>query len=267
MPAIKPAHLKRQVIELASKIDQPTVFIGELHLLLNWYSDHTQRPGQAGIPTPLLDSYNTPPPVMRQVWHELSKTIKFHSDEALQLCDALWAESNFDLQLLAAHLLGQLPVVPPAPVIDRLQSWVSSNPDRHLLDGILEFGLQRLQHEAPDQLSELISSWLSSHELTIQHAGLRSLLPMINVTGIASLPAVYRLITPYIRVAHPRLRPDIITVVTALAHCSPSETAYLLHQNLSAPDNPDTSWVIRQVLAEFPEETQAGLRAAMKGMK
>ena len=66
-----------------------------------------------------------------------SKTIKSHPDAALQLSDALWAESNFDLQLLAARLLGQLPVVPPAPVIDRLQSWVRSDPDRHLLDGIV----------------------------------------------------------------------------------------------------------------------------------
>ncbi len=40
----------------------------------------------------------------------------------------------------------------------------------------------------------------------------------------------------------------------------------LLRQNLTAPDNPDTPWLIRQVLDEFPVETQAGLRAAMKGM-
>jgi hypothetical protein len=264
MPAIQPARLKQQVSGLVFKYNQPAAFIRELHALLDLYTDHTQHPGQSGLPNPLLGSYNTPPPVMRQIWHELIRIIKPHPQEILQLCDALWLEPNYDLQLLATRLLGQLPVVPPTSVVNRLLSWVESNPDRRLLDGLLEYGLQHFKQDAPDQLMELISTWLSSPDLPAQHAGLRAILPMINEAGIATLPVIFRLITPYIRVAHPRLRPDILAVVTALAHCSPSETAYLLRQNLSAPDNPDTPWLIRQVLDEFPVETQAGLRAALK---
>jgi len=264
MPAIQPARLKKQVSELVSKYNQPVVFVRELHALLDLYTDHTQRPGQSGIPNPLLDSYNTPPPVMRQVWHELNQTIKLHPENMLKLCDTLWAEPNYDLQLLATRLLGQLPVFPPSPVIDRLQSWVHSDLNRRLLDALLEYGLQRFRQDAPDQLLELVASWLSSPDLPSQHAGLRALLPMINDTGITSLPAIFRLITPYLRVAHPRLRPDILTVVTAIAHCSPHETAYLLLQNLSAPDNPDTPWIIRQLLDEFPVETRSGLHLALQ---
>ena len=130
---------------------------------------------------------------------------------------------------------------------------------------MLEHGLSRFQQDAPGQLLELIASWLSSEDIPAQHAGLRALLPLINKAAIASLPAIFRLVTPYLRVAHPRLRPDILAVTSALARCSPAETAYLLRQNLTAPDNPDTPWLIRQVLDEFPEETQVGLRAAMKG--
>ena len=55
MPAIQPARLKKQVTELVPKINQPSVFVRELHTLLNLYSDHTQRPGQAGVPLPLLE--------------------------------------------------------------------------------------------------------------------------------------------------------------------------------------------------------------------
>jgi hypothetical protein len=79
------------------------------------------------------------------------------------------------------------------------------------------------------------------------------------------LPTIFRLITPFLRIAPSRLRPDILAVVRALARISPSETAYLLRQNLTAPDNPDTGWIIRQVLDEFPEDTRAGLKQAMKG--
>jgi hypothetical protein len=265
MPAIQPVRLKKQVSELVAKFNQPTLFIRELHALLDLYTDHTQRPGQAGEPSPLLDSYNTPTPVMRQVWHELSLMIKIHPADVLPLCDALWAESNYDLQLLATRLLGMLPVDPPDPVLDRVQSWVHSDLEKRLLDGLLEYGLIRLQQDNPDKLLGIVSSWLSSSDLPVQQAGLRCLLPIIKDQGMEYLPAIFRLLTPFFRVAPSYLRPDILATLTALVHYSPNETAYLLRQNLSTPDNPDTPWLIRQVLSEFPEDTQLGLRAALKG--
>jgi len=265
MPAIRPARLKKQSTELASTIHQPAIFVRDLHALLDQYSDHTQRPGQAGVPSPLLGSYNAPPPIMRQVWHELIRMIKLHPSDTLPLCDALWAEPNHDLQLLAARLLGLVAIDSPGPVIERLQIWVRAGLDKRLLDGLLEYGLQKFQQDEPKQLLELVSSWLVSSDLPVQQAGLRALLPMIRRSGTENLPAIFRMITPYLRVAPIILRPDIIAVLTELAHSSPSETAYLLRQNLTAPDNPDTPWLIRQVLEKFPIDTQAGLRAAMKG--
>jgi len=265
MPAIQPARLKKQTTELADKIHQPAIFVRDLRALLDLYSDHTQRPGQAGVPSPLMGSYNTPPPFMRQVWRELTRMIKLYPSDILPLCDALWAEPNYDLQLLAARLLGQVSLDSPGPVVERIQLWVRSGLDKRLLDGILEHGLQKFQQNDPKQLLELASSWLVSSDLPVQQAGLSALLPIIRASGTDTLPAIIRMITPYLRVAPSRLRPDIITVLTELAHSSPSETAYLLRQNLSAPDNPDIPWLIRQVLDEFPLETQAGLRAAMKG--
>jgi hypothetical protein len=264
MPAIQPARLKQQVANLVAKYDQPAVFVRDLHHLLDFYSDHTQRPGQAGLPSSLMDSYNTPPPVMRQVWHELSRLIRPHPNQLLHLCDALWAEPNFDMQVLATRILGQLPTKPPEPVLERLGSWVHTGVDHRLLDDLLEQGVKRFQQEAPEKLLELISAWLSSAELNEKQAGLHALLAMIDTAGDATLPTIYRLITPYLRVAPSRIRPDILQVVIALVHTSPAETAYLLRQNLAVPDNPDTAWIIRQVLDEFPEESRTGLREAMK---
>ena len=267
MPAIQPGRLKQQVADLISQYDQPAVFVRSIRSLLDSYSDHTRRPGQAGIPSSLLESYNAPPPVMRQVWHELSRLIKPHPNSMLHLADALWTEQNYDLQLLATRILGQLPTQPPEPVLERLQDWVTPDLDRRLLDSLLEHGVKRFQAEAPEPLLELVSSWLSSPDGSARHAGLRALPPMIDQAGQSYLPTIFRLVTPYLRIAPMRLRPDVIAVVRALIHCSPSETAYLLRQNLSVPDNPDTAWLIRQVLEEFPEETRSGLRAAMKVVK
>jgi hypothetical protein len=265
MPAIQPARLKLQVASLVAQYDQPSVFVRELHHLLDFYSDHTQRHGQAGLPSSLLDSYNTPAPVMRQVWHEVSRLIKPHPNQLLHLCDALWAEPNYDMQLLATRILGGLPTSPPEPVLERLQAWVGPGIDHRLLDSLLEYGVVRFQLEAPDKLLGLISAWLASSTQVERQAGLHALLPMIKSAGDSTLPTIFRLITPYLRIAPPRLRPDILPVVSALARITPPETAYLLRQNLSVPDNPDTAWIIRQVMEEFPEEMKAGLRQAMKG--
>ena len=265
MPAIQPARLKKQASNLAAKFDQPTLFLRELHALLDQYTDYTHRSGQAGEPSPLMGSYNTPPPVMRQVWYELTRMTKTHPANILPLCDALWAEPNYDLQLLAARLLGEVPIDPAGPVIDRLQSWVHSGLEKRLLDGLLEQGLRQFQQGAPDQYLELVSAWLVSSDLSLRQAGLRALLPMINSSSIENLPTIFRLLTPFLRVAPSRLRPDILAVLSELVHCAPSETAYLLRQNLSASDNPDTAWLIRQVLDEFPKDTRVALHLALKG--
>jgi hypothetical protein len=256
MPAIQPARLKKQTSELTAKFRQPALFVRELHALLNLYSDHTYRAGQTGEPFPLLGSYNTPTPVMRQVWHDLTPMIRQYPDDVLPLCDALWAESYYDLKLLSSRLLGQVPVDPSDEVINR---------DNLILDGLLEYGLTRLQQDSPGILLELVSSWLTTSDYLSKMAGMRALLPLIKGLGAENLPAIFRMLVPFIRVAPSRLRPDIIAVLTSLAHYSPAETAFFLRQNLSAPDNPDTAWLIRQVLTEFPMETQGGLRAAMKG--
>jgi len=264
MPAIRPALLKKQATDLAARSGQPEAFVRELHALLGRYSDYTHHSGQAGIPFPLLSAYNTPPPVMQQVWVELSRQTRQQPKSLLPLCDALWKEPFYDLQLLAARLLGQVSIEPPEPVLERLQAWVRTGLDKRLLDGLLVHGLMQFQLHAPARILELISGWLASSDLTLQQAGLRALVTLSDHPGVENLPSVLKLITPYLRVAPSRLRPDILAVLTILAHTSPSETAYLLRQNLTAPDHPDTAWLIRQVLDEFPQETRAGLRAAMK---
>jgi hypothetical protein len=264
MPAIQPARLKQQSLDLVAKFSQPVQFVRELHSLLNRYTDYTRRNGLSGEPFPIFPAYNTPVPVMRQVWQDLSPLIRERPDEVLSLCDALWAEPNYELKILATRLLGRLPVDQPNPVIKRLQLWIGQELDRRLLDGLFENGFQQLQEGAPDLLLALVGTWLGSAEEPIQQAGIRALLPIMSQSGIERLPTIFRLLTPYLRIAPFKVRPDILAVLSVMIQYSPSETAHLLRQNLAAPNNPDTAWLIRQVIIEFPGEQKASLRQALK---
>lgn len=264
MPAIQPARLKKQAADLSSKFDQPAVFVRELHHLLDIYTDHTHRKGQAGEPSPLISSYKAPAPVMRQVWLELTPKITQHPAALLPLCDALWLERNYDLRMLAARLLGLVPSGYADSVINRLQSWVQQGMERRIMDGLFQAALMRLQADTPDRLLEMVSSWLSRADASTQQAGLSALRVLIEQSDPEHFPTFYRLLIPFLRVAPSRLRPDILGVLIASINCSPSETAYVLRQSLSTADSPDTPWIIRQVLNEFPEEIRGSLRQAMK---
>jgi hypothetical protein len=88
---------------------------------------------------------------------------------------------------------------------------------------------------------------------------------LLETPGAANLPTLYQQITPLMRSAPASLRPDLLDILHRLAELSPRETAYFLRQNLAIQqDNPGTAWLARNSLEYFPDDIQAGLRAALR---
>ncbi len=264
MPAIHPAKLRLQAAGLAELFPQPAAFARALHGLLGLYSDRTHRAGQSGAPPPLLSSYNVPPQMLRLVLAEVRSRAALDAPQTLALCQALWAEPFFELRLVAASLLGQSPVDPPEAVLAQLGAWVSTSPEERILAALLDQGLARLRQENPAALLALGGSWLGDKNLLRQQDALRMLRPLALEAGADHLPAIYTLITPLLRRVPTALRPDLLNLLAAAARRAPQETAYVLRQNLDAPENPDTAWIIRQVLDNFPPAQQDNLRAALR---
>jgi hypothetical protein len=117
--------------------------------------------------------------------------------------------------------------------------------------------------EAPGRFSQQVEDWLGDGDLSLQQLGLRALLPLMEV-DIHLLPVFYHLLAPFVRAVPPRLRPELLDVLRALARRSPKETAYFLRQGLETSSNPDTPWLVRQCLNDFPPEFQSSLRAAAR---
>jgi len=263
MPAIHPARMKIQVAQLTEKLRQPQSFVRELHNLLENYADRTYRPGQFGEPPPLLATYKTPPPVLRQIERTIFPLADSDPAAALALVDALWAEPVIEFRQLAIQLLGRIPPTPPEPVLVRIQTWVTAMPETRLLDIILEQSLARIRQELPDNFYDLVENWLEIDQTYPQQAGLRALGYVINDPGFENLPAIIRLITPALRMPPPGLRLDLVAMLRSLAKRFPREAGYILKQNLSE-DRPDTTWLARQVLSEFPADIQTELHAALR---
>jgi hypothetical protein len=162
-------------------------------------------------------------------------------------------------------LLGQIPPDECEQVLQRIQTWIAVDLDDHLITALLDQGLSRLRREQPQMPLTLARDWLASSDSFHQQLGLRALLPMIKDPGFENLPAFFRLLTPFIRQAPSALRADILEALTALARRSPQETAYFLRQTLNQPNCPDTPWLVRQSLGEFPPDIQKDLRDAVRG--
>lgn len=267
MPAIRPALLKQQAALVADHFADPAAFVRSLGHLLELYADRVQRPGMAGTPRPLLPAYHVRPPVLRQVLKELTQRAEVNPDQGLAICDLLWEQPYLECRQLAIQLLGQIPTANETAIIDRIKKWLPTTPETTLVELLLSQGFTRLRQEKPLVVIDQVDTWLVQKHLKMQQTGLRALLPMVKDARFENLPVFFRLLQPLLGVIPTDLRPDLLTVLEALARRSPQETALFLRQSLHLPNHPDLPWLIRQLLPGFPTEIGNNLRSALRASR
>ena len=265
MAAIQVARLKIQSVRLAENFASPQAFVRELHSLLDFYADRTHRPGQSGDPPPILPAYNVPPQVIRQVERELAPIANQDGQAALAMSDRLWMEDCLECRLLAIALLGLLPPSLATPILNRVSAWAGSNTEARLNKALFSSGLKRLRQEDPERYLAQVSEWVNSEQVFTQILGLQAIVQLVASQEFSNVPIVFRLITPLVRSAPTRLRPDLLDILRHLAQRSPRETVFFLRQNLVIKtDNPGTAWLARQCLSALPPESQVSLRSALR---
>jgi hypothetical protein len=262
VPAIQPALLKQQAALLADHFSDPPAYIRSLHYLLDFYSDRSRHPGATTNPAPILTAYKVRPPVLRTLLLELVPLAVGDPEQGLALSDALWNEPYLEFKLLAAMMLGEIPPEPPDTIVQRLKSWLSSDVELSLSSIVLESSCSRLRNEHPRAMVALIRDWLDQRNPFYQQLALRALLPLIEHPEFLNVPVFFRIIQPLAASVPTGLKPDLLDVIAALARRSPSETAYFLEKTLLLSEAPDTAWLIRQSLEEFPAVLQKNLRKA-----
>jgi hypothetical protein len=263
MPAVHLPRLKEQIARLALYFSQPEDFLQRLHELFDLYADRAYRPGQAVRPRPLVQTYHAPPLVLRMLEQELGKQVNDDPDAALDVAGLLWQDAYLEPRLLAAALLGQVPVNPPEPVLERLLAWADPDVDPQILETLMLQGSNRLRREQPERWLALVEHWLESSSKDIQGVGLKSLLPLVQDRSFQNLPRIYRILHPLVQSAPGEFLGDLQKNIEVLARRSPAETAYFLRQMLSLSESSGTVRLVRRVLPAFAEEQQASLRKAL----
>lgn len=264
MPAIHLPRLRKQVAALTDQFNQPEAFTRGLSSLFEEYADRVHRPGLAGEPRPLIPTYNVPPPMLRHLTAEVAPLASNNAQETLALCDMLWEQFYLEMRLVTITLIGRAPLDPVDTILMRIDRWASGIAEARLIKAMAIQGLDRVRTEQTNRLLVEVEKWLESKNSSLQRLGLCALIPLIQDRNFENLPVILDLLSPFLRIAPLPIRPDVLDVLASLARRSPRETAFILRQNLDAPDNPDTSLIIRQTLPHFPEEMGDNLRLAVR---
>jgi hypothetical protein len=259
-------RLKSQITGLVWKFTSPEDFRRAVCELFDQYANRAYRAGEVVQAERRALAYHAPPLVLRQLELELNRHIHENPEAALSAADALWKDAYLEPRLVAAFLLGQAPVDPPNAVLTRLEAWCQPKEDRQALDGVFERGTERLRREQDRHWLSLIHGWLNQNRPQYDSMAMRALLPAIRDRQFENFPPVYQLIGPLLPSNAVAVQNSLLEVLEALAHRSPTETAYFLRQALSLNPDPAILRMARRTLPALPENVRASLNATLKNI-
>jgi hypothetical protein len=166
--------------------------------------------------------------------------------------------------LLAAYLLGSLPLGQALPALASLPGWLSQSMDKEVRTALLTDALARLRRENPDGFFNLLEDWLKSPRNSLQVWGLQALIPILTDPKFENLPAVFRILKPAILAAGPVTQLDLQACLKTLEQISLTETLAFLREIIS--DNPTPLMVrtLHRILPGLSPIMQASLRKMLR---
>jgi hypothetical protein len=263
MPAINLAQLKIQAARLSEKFSQPDMFIHDLNELLDFYTNRTIRATQI-VQHLSLPTYHTPMPVLKQVQTELVPLARTRSFEAIALVNALWKAGSLETRLLAAYLLGSIPMGQAIPALSHLPEWLAMSTDKEIRTALLTDAFARLRQENPEALFILLEDWLKSPRNSLQAWGLQALIPVLTDPNFENLPAVLRILKPAIQTAGPVTQLELQACFAALEKVSLTETLAFLREIIRDDSSPLMIRTFRRILGGLSPELQAGLKELLR---
>jgi hypothetical protein len=263
MPAINLSHLKTQAARLSEKFGEPEAFIRDLNELLDYYTNRTIRARQVAQRL-ALPTYNTPAPVLRQIQTELVSKAGVHPNQANALIEYLWNAGSLESRLLAARLLGSIPLDQALPSLARLPGWLSLSTDKEVRSALLTDALARLRRENPEGFFDLLEDWLKSPRNSLQVWGLQALIPILTDPKFENLPAVFRILKPAVLSAGPVIQLDLQACLVTLEKVSLTETLAFLREIVSSDPPPLMVRTIRRILPALSPDMQASLRKMLR---
>jgi hypothetical protein len=266
MPAIDLARLKKQSAQLTDLFHRPEEFVRALHSTLDFYVNRSLRSVDAVAPASVLNTYRTPPAILKHIETEFAPLAAKNPERALELADQLWDEGWLEMGLLAASLLGRIPPREER-LLPRLTAWTMQVRDPSVRAALLTTSLARLRKETPDRFLLLVSEWLNPERQRMWSNGIQAVIPLIQDPNFNNLPPVFDVLTPIVEAAPGILQNDFVDLFTALHQASPTETTYFLRQVISNSPTTITATTFRRISPSLPPALTESIRDLVKSRK
>ena len=265
MPAIEFSRLRTKIELLGRVYDQPEQFIKDLNDLYFFYSDLTFQSSNSRVGRIVaLKSYRTPAVINRELARLLRSRARSHPEETLKIIDLLWQSKVYEPCLLAANLLGSLPISESANVLDRIQEWSIADEKSELLEMLITKGTETIRLERSDLWIERLHNWLYSSSQALQKLSISGLHPLLNDPDFDNLPIIFDLLEPVIADPDPHLTLLLLNSIELLRQKSEPETVYFLKQIIQASNNEDIPRFVRRVIPSFSESAQQSLKTFLR---
>lgn len=265
MPAIEFSRLRTKIELLGRVYDRPEQFLKDLNDLYFFYSDLTFQTSHARAGKFVaLKSYRAPTVINRELERLLRPRARSHPQETLQIADLLWESKVYEPCLLAASLLGNLPISESGQVLERIQEWSNNEEKSELLEMLLSKGTETIRRENPDIWIKKLQAWLLSKEPAFQKLAILGLHPLLNDPDFNNLPIVFDLLQPVINNPDPHLALFLLNIIDLLQVKSETETVYFLKQIIQESKSEDLPRFIRRALPSFTEPAQQSLKTCLK---
>ena len=251
MPSVHSEQLQAESRELAALFAKPARFVRALDFHFEKYGNRAKRQGAKRRNSSLLQFYDVPDPVMRQLRQELFPLVQEKPTEGLELIDALWERRTREHRELAAYLLGQLPEKKFRNVRARIQRWNGENREEAMIRAIARLGSHNMLQRAPLELLPLCKTLLRSGDIRQRASGLLILKSLIEEGEMDNLPAILDMMTPLYRKPVKSLRPFLLETIESLIKRSPGEALYFLQQRLTESKAKGTHWLAKQAMKAF----------------
>jgi len=266
MPAIDLARLKKQTAQLTDLFNRPEDFVRALHDMLDFYVNRSRREADTVAPSSALDSYHTPPVILKAIETEIGPLAVSDPNATIELADRLWDEDWLETRLLAASLLGRIPPQ-EEQLLARLTAWAGQVREPSVRATLLTTSLARLQREMPERFLALVSEWLNPERQRLWPHGIQALLPLIRDQNYHNLPPIFDMLESIVEAAPASIQNDLVDLFGALHAASPTETTHFLQQVIANSNTPMTAITFRRILPSLPAELADAIRDLVRGIQ
>lgn len=267
MPAVNPTRLRFQIARVMEHFDDPPRFHRELQDVFSRYANRALRVGEQTQRKTLMPTYQLPHPVLRQLHLEIKPRVQEDPTRALNLADVLWKDKTFEVKQTAIFILRMLPLQSPDQLLERIYTWLTPDLDQTLSSELLSMGTLQLHEAFPGAWERLTIYLLENDNPGLVNLGMRGLGVGLDHPSFTNLPAIFRLIGPFIQDPEESHTHALIQVIQALAKRSPTETGFFLQQSLSISESPRTQSLVKRCLPFFPDGIRENLQKTLRKKK